>query len=332
MCFEGIKNDISNLVDGHRSFWEVCKKVYEYQKSNNPLYRRFLELLSLDVSEPSSFDEIPLIPISFFKNHKIRTGNWKEQTVFRSSGTTGQTPSSHYLRDLNWYHMTCKIGFEIHFDHVSEYCHLGLLPSYLERNDSSLVYMVDYFIKESKYAQSGFYLDEFKDLKQILTMNAKDRVPTVLWGVTFGLLDLAEAIGEQSMEDLIIIETGGMKGRRKEIIRSELHELLKRKFGVPRIYSEYGMTELSSQAYTKGGSYFHPAPTIRYILKDLNDPLSKAEFGRTGQIGCIDLANIDTCSFILTDDIGRMNHNVLNVLVTKDNSEIRGCNLIVESQ
>lgn len=268
------------------------------------------------------------MPISFFKTQALQTGDWVAQTIFRSSGTTGSTTSQHLVRDVAFYERNARRGFEEAYGALSEYTTLALLPAYLERKDSSLVYMADYFIRQSADPQSGFFLNNYDDLAAVLRQYAAENKPTLLLGVSFALWDMAERY-QLGFEELIVMETGGMKGRRKELTRSELHAILAPAFRQKHIHSEYGMTELLSQAYSQGEGLFRPAPTMRVFTRDITDPLTLQKDGRTGVINIIDLANLDTISFIATDDLGRRYADgSFEVLGRLDAADVRGCNLL----
>ncbi len=324
------KKLLQRLTSTDWSFDELALKVYEYQSVHNEVYRRFLLLSGQFKKQVSRIEDIPFLPISFFKNFVVKTGSWEiaPSISFASSGTTGSIPSVHYVRDKAFYLDNARKIFENQYGQLTDYHLLALLPGYLERKNSSLVAMVDDFISKTESPLSGFYLDDFKGLNEVLAQATKSR-KTILLGVSFGLLDFAEAY-PADLSECIIMETGGMKGRRKEIIREALHDELKRAFNVSEIHSEYGMTELLSQAYSDGDGIFHPGATMRILLREVNDPFSLVPFGKTGLINVIDLANLDSCSFIATDDIGRLvDHQRFEVLGRYDQSDVRGCNLMV---
>lgn len=305
------------------SFDAVASQVFQYQQANNPLYAQYLELLGQQRNRP-------FLPISFFKTHDIRSGQWPSQTFFNSSGTTGQLPSQHQVRDLQLYLDNARRGFAQAYGDPSEWCFLALLPNYLERGNSSLVAMADYFIRLSPFETSGFFLHDFDKLRQALRTCQSKKYKTILLGVSFALLDFAEQF-PMDLTGITIMETGGMKGQRKEMTRAELHDTLQTAFGVPLVHSEYGMTELFSQAYARGGSIFAPCPTMRVVATEINDPFCPVAPGRTGVLNIIDLANIDTVSFIQTEDLGRVYANGhFEVLGRLDAAEMRGCNLMVE--
>ena len=311
-------------------FETAAEAVFRYQAANNPLYAQFLGLLGKSASHIHRLDEIPFLPIRFFKTKTIQTGEWLPQAHFSSSSTTGQRPSLHAVRDLKWYLENARKGFGRFYGDPSEWCVLALLPSYLEREGSSLVAMADHWIRISRYEESGFFLHDFAALKERLLLCQAMGYPTLLLGVSFALLDFAEQY-PMPLEGVIVMETGGMKGRRRELTRSELHETLCRAFDLPALHSEYGMTELFSQAYAQGGNLFSPADTMRVLATEINDPFCPVAYGRTGVLNIIDLANLDTCSFIQTDDLGKVHADGrFEVLGRLDAAELRGCNLMVE--
>ena len=314
---------------GPATFEGVAMEVFHFQRAHNPVYRQFLELLGPSFREPAALSEIPCLPISAFKHHDIQTLDWAPAAVFSSSGTTGAETSRHLLYSPEWYHANARRGFEAFYGTVSGYCVLALLPSYLERSGSSLVYMAQDFIEQSAFPQSGFFLHDTEKLLETLAFCQKEQMPTILLGVSFALWDLAEA-HPFSFPELIVMETGGMKGRREERTREELHDIMKTGFGVPRIHSEYGMTELLSQGYSGGEGLFRPAPTLRVLPRDIYDPLSPQQPGHTAALNLIDLANIDTVSFIASDDLGRVyGDGSFEVLGRQDFSDLRGCNLLL---
>lgn len=314
----------------NNNFDDVAIQLFQYQAKHNEIYGKYIKLLGKDVNSIKTIEEIPFLPISFFKTFEIKSGSWKPEIVFKSSGTTGQIRSKHSVRSLNWYEEISTLGFNHFYEKISNYCTLALLPSYLERNDASLVYMTQFFIDQSPYAQSGFFLNDVQKLKEIIGECSKKNIPILLIGVSFALWDLAEQINIQFPKNTIVMETGGMKGRRKELIRSELHNILKNGFNINQIHSEYGMTELLSQAYAPKNGIFSPTPTMKIRIREFYDPLTILPSGR-GLINIIDLANIDSCSFIATDDIGILHKNdTFEVLGRMDNSELRGCNLMIQ--
>ena len=319
---------ISNI--GSNTFDEVALEVFRFQVVFNPVYSKFVSLLGVEPSAINSIDQIPFLPISLFKNHQIKTGKWQEEAIFKSSGTTSQTTSQHFVRSLEWYNEISIKGFETQYsEKLENICILALLPSYLERSGSSLVHMAEQFIKKSNFSDSGFFLNDFEKLKNILKKCVDEKIPTLLLGVSFALIDFAEKY-PIDLKHVIVMETGGMKGRRKEITRNELHEYLKNSFKTKSIHSEYGMTELLSQAYSKENGLFRSISTMKVLTREITDPLKIERIGRPGAINIIDLANIDSCSFIATDDLGKVYPDgSFEVLGRLDASDIRGCNLLV---
>lgn len=310
-------------------FSELALEVFRFQAVHNELYARYLSLLCVDLPSVRTIEEIPFLPIQFFKNYTVMSGQWVVETIFTSSGTTGAATSRHPVRDLGFYRTNTVKGFRNFYGDPVDYCVLALLPSYLERSGSSLVCMAGHFIALSKYPQSGFFLNNTQELVKVLGKMQQAGIPVLLLGVSFALLELAENF-DLDLKNTIVMETGGMKGRRRELTREELHLVLKKAFNVEAIHSEYGMTELFSQAYSKGNGQFHPAPTMKVFTREITDPLAPQAFGKTGALNIMDLANIDTCSFIATDDLGRVwGDGSFEVLGRQDNSDIRGCNLLV---
>lgn len=327
---------LSKLADASPERFDApAMQVFWYQAENCALFGQYLHLLGRSPERIASVSEIPFLPVGLFKNHHIQSGNWNPETYFTSSSTTGQTPSRHAVRDLDFYLQNTRRGFSQFYGDPSEWCVLALLPSYLERTGSSLVAMADYFIRLSRYPQSGFFLYNFDELRHTLQACQDAGTKTLLLGVSHALLDFAEN-HPMNLSGITIMETGGMKGRRREITRQELHETLCNAFRVPAIHSEYGMTELFSQAYSlpiNAGQTprFIPASTLRAIAFELYDPLCPAPPGRTGVLAFADLANVDTCSFIVTEDLGKVHPDgSFEVLGRLDAAELRGCNLMVE--
>ncbi|GAA0891018.1 acyltransferase [Fulvivirga kasyanovii] len=310
------------------NFDELALNLFQYQATNNAIYKSFIENIGVQVNQIKEVEQIPFLPISFFKTQEVKAGSWEAQAVFESSGTTGAVTSKHYVRDLDFYLFNCREVFTRFYGPLDQFHFLALLPSYLERSSSSLVYMADYFIKQSNSPQSGFYLNDYEGL--IATIGSiKDGRKVVLLGVTFALLDLAEQY-KPDLSGVIVMETGGMKGRRAEMIREELHSVLKDGLGIDRVHSEYGMTELLSQAYSTHDGVFQCPPWMKIILRDINDPFDLNIKRTSGGINVIDLANIDTCAFIETQDMGRVSKTGdFEVIGRFDNSDIRGCNLMV---
>lgn len=311
------------------TFEPLALELFNFQYAHNTTYKAYVDNLTVKPELVTNMTQIPFLPIELFKRHEIKTGSWKSETVFESSGTTGAITSKHHVFNGRDYLYNCQLIFEQFYGRVSDYTVLALLPSYLERENSSLVYMARDFISKSDDARSGFFLNDQSGLAELLTTLQKEGKPTLLLGVTFGLLDLAENFG-LVLDNVVIMETGGMKGRRKEMLRSEVHEVLTNAFGVSAIHSEYGMTELFSQAYSKGQGIFTAGSTMRVLTRDINDPLHVSTSLRSGGLNILDLANIHSCCFIETKDIGRVFKNGdFEVLGRMDNSDIRGCNLMV---
>ena len=325
----GFETDFFNsLKEPKLDFEFLALKLFRYQSENIPTYKRFVDLLGLNVNEITKVSDIPFLPVSFFKSEKIINNNASDSFYFTSSTTTGGIPSKHYVPDLTIYEWSFIQSFKKFYNEPGEYCILGLLPNYLEREGSSLVYMVDHFIRENKYNQSGFYLDDFRALNAQLLANETKGMSTLLIGVTYALLDFANQF-PSPLKNTIIMETGGMKGRREEMQRAEVHNELRNAFKTDMIHSEYGMTELLSQAYSKGNGIFRSPPWMRIMIADLNDPLSILPFEKSGSINIIDLANIYSCAFIATDDLGIVHRDsTFEILGRKDNSDIRGCGLM----
>ena len=320
--------DIFNIKN-ETDFEQLTLEVFRFQFENNTIYRSFCDLLNIYHTDVKSIKEIPFLPIQFFKSHKVLCDGFKEETVFSSSGTTGQTVSKHYVSNLDLYEKSFLKGFEQFYGNIEDYTILALLPSYLEREGSSLIYMVEDLIKRSNSEKSGFYLNNLEDLRKVITEQENSNKKTLLIGVSFALLDLVENYQFQ-LKNTIVMETGGMKGRRKELIRSELHELLKKGFGVNKIHSEYGMTELLSQAYSIGNGIFKCPTWMRILTRDTEDALTILDSPQTGGINVIDLANLYSCSFIATQDLGKVYpDNSFEILGRFDTSDIRGCNLMV---
>jgi phenylacetate-coenzyme A ligase PaaK-like adenylate-forming protein len=328
-------------------FQELALEIFRFQYQNNRLYRVYADMLGKKSSEVKTVNQIPFLPINFFKSHSVKTTEFEPEVVFESSGTTQTTQSHHLIKEIEIYRQSFIKCFELFYGSPENWCIIGLLPSYLERKallpegmHSSLVFMMDELISRSNHPQSGFYLNEFEKLNETLKISELKKEKTLLIGVTFALLDFAEQFSFPGNQKLLkyvtVMETGGMKGRRKEMVRNELHELLQKKLGVNVIHSEYGMTELLSQAYSKGNGIFHCPPWMKILIRDEEDPLTlltpeiTSGTTQTGIINVIDLANIYSCSFIATDDAGRLYEDgSFEVLGRIDNSDIRGCSLLV---
>jgi phenylacetate-coenzyme A ligase PaaK-like adenylate-forming protein len=325
-----LQNRVFN-IKGQTDFLESALEIFNYQYSNNLIYHDFVKSLGKVPSKILTPFEIPFLPVEFFRNHKITTGDLQVEKIFESSGTTGVSPGRHFVNDLSLYEQTFLKTFRLFYGEPEEYLIAALLPSYIERERSSLVYMADNLIKRSNNPGSGFYKSNIVDLIQTINKAKAGNQKILLLGVSFALLDLAEN-ESPDLSGVIVMETGGMKGRRKELTRSELHAILMEKLNVASIHSEYGMTELLSQAYSKGQGIFYCPPWMRVIIRDPQDPLTLfTEADKTGGINIIDLANINSCSFIATGDLGKVHEDGgFEVLGRFDNSDIRGCNLMVE--
>ena len=316
--------NISNDLD----FKKHCLEIFNFQYNNNVVYREFCNLICKNPSKINEINEIPFLPISFFKTKKILSTNNYEK-VFYSSGTSKKIRSKHYISRIELYEKSFLTNFIHNYGKPEEYNIIGLLPSYLENSNSSLIYMVEKLIKFSKSNNSGFYMSNFDRLSEKLIKLEKKKEKTILIGVSYALLDLI-SYKKFKLKNTIVMETGGMKGQRKEMVKSELHEKLRIGFGVSEIHSEYGMTELLSQAYSKGEGIFESPPWMKVVIRDINDA-QNLNFNKTsGAINIIDLANINSCSFIATDDMGRyINNSKFEVVGRIDNSDIRGCNLLI---
>ncbi|WP_375581166.1 acyl transferase [Marivirga tractuosa] len=317
------------------NFQDFALALFQYQSKYNLVYKKYIDALNINCSSIDDLRAIPFLPIEFFKQHKVIT-QFKDfinhAAIFESSGTGSGISSKHYVPDLNHYLNHAQNIFESHYAKLEDYVILALLPSYLERKGSSLVAMVDDFIKKTKSPDSGFYLYDLKELiKKVEKLKANsNKKKVIIWGVSFALLDLAENY-KVDFSDCIVMETGGMKGRRKEITREELHGILCEGLNVNTIHSEYGMTELLSQSYSKGKGLFTPSKSMKIMVREVNDPFDvKYADKRSGGLNVIDLANIDSCAFIETQDVGLVNEDgSFKVLGRFDNSDIRGCNLMM---
>jgi len=323
--FKSFTKDIYPLNDD--LFQEIALELFRFQASNSQVYQNYLTYLGIAAAEVTNVYEIPFLPISFFKSHAIASGDWTPELIFTSSGTTGQEVSRHSVPSLSFYLQHSQRIFETLFGPLEQFHVVGLLPSYLERTGSSLVAMVNHFINMSKSPFSGFYLNDLEGLVTQLE-RLKDGRKVLLLGVSFALLDLAEQY-EVDLSHCMVMETGGMKGRRQEITRQELHEILCKNLNIEKVYSEYGMTELLSQAYSQGDGLFQSPPSMRVILREINDPFGH-KIGSSGIINVIDLANAHSCAFIETQDLGKLHQDGhFEVLGRMDNSDVRGCNLMV---
>ena len=316
-------------ISNQKQFEKIALKTFRYQYENNLVYQEFCDLLHTNVQKVKTLQQIPFLPIQFFKSHTVVSNNEAPQAIFTSSGTTGMTTSQHLVTDVSLYEESYRRGFSQFYGNIENYVVLALLPSYLEREGSSLIYMVEDLIQLSNQPESGFYLNNHDELIEKLIELDSQGQNVILIGVTYALLDLIEKRKFQ-LQNTIIMETGGMKGKRKEMIREELHQQLCAGFGVSSIHSEYGMTELLSQAYSLGEGIFECPSWMQILIRDTEDTLSYITNGKTGGINVIDLANRNSCSFIATQDLGKKYANgTFEVSGRFDNSDIRGCNLMV---
>jgi phenylacetate-coenzyme A ligase PaaK-like adenylate-forming protein len=321
------KDAIFNIKT-HAEFKALALDAFRFQFENNSVYRSFCDLLYRHPSDVKHLRDIPFLPIQFFKTHEVLSSRNIVEKSFTSSGTTGSVTSKHLVTDLSIYEKSYLKGFQHFYGNVEDYVVLALLPSYLEREGSSLIYMVEDLIQKSKHPKSGFYLNNLQDLSETLKKLEAKGQKILLIGVSFALLDLVEQF-QFNLKHTLVMETGGMKGRRKEIIRTELHDKLKKGFGVNQIHSEYGMTELLSQAYSKGNGLFKCPPWMKILTRDTEDALTLLPPNKTGGINIIDLANINSCAFIATQDLGKTyENNLFEIIGRFDNSDIRGCNLM----
>ncbi|RNL54241.1 acyl transferase [Pedobacter jejuensis] len=317
---------IQNAVE----FEALALEIFRFQAKNCKVYSQYIHHLHIDTDNVNSINDIPFLPIGFFKTQSVLSNTEPVEITFSSSGTTGMVQSSHYVTDVKLYEQSYLQAFNQFYGDVKEYCFLALLPSYQQRSGSSLIYMVNDLIVKSTHPQSGYFLYNHDELFETLINLKSENQKTVLIGVTYALLDFIEHY-KIEFPELIVMETGGMKGKRKEMVRDELHQQLTTGFGVPAIHSEYGMTELLSQAYSLGEGIFKCPNWMEILIRDTNDPLTLIENGKTGGINVIDLANINSCSFIATQDLGRIiSDKSFEVLGRFDNADIRGCNLLVQ--
>lgn len=322
------QNQVFNVADDD-NFNDAAIDLFRYQYENNHVYSKFTDHLKINPEKVKLIHQIPFLPIGFFKSQKIISGGYSPSGYFQSSGTTATNTSRHYFENTEMYEQSFKRSFEAVYGDVTEYCILALLPSYLEQKNSSLIFMVKKLIELSNHADSGFYLYNYDQLqKKIFSLEASGQ-KTLLIGVTFALLDLIDQYRFR-LNNTIVMETGGMKGRKKEMVREELHDALCKGFGVDKIHSEYGMTELFSQAWSTGDGIFESPPWMKILIRDVNDPLSYLENGKTGGINVVDLANTGSCCFIATQDLGRsVEAGLFEVLGRFDHADIRGCNLLI---
>ncbi len=328
-----LQKDIFKTTDA--TFEERSLQVFSYQYQHNKIYQAFCNALQIIPADVKQLHQIPFLPIQFFKSASIRTGDFTAQKLFESSGTTGSVNSRHEVKDLSMYEKSFGAAFKLFYGDVRNYCVLGLLPSYLEREHSSLVYMVSKLIEGSQHANSGFYLYDLEKLQATLKHNEDNKVPTILIGVTYALLDFATQF-PMDLKHCIVMETGGMKGRREELTRDEVHDQLQTAFGLPAIHSEYGMTELLSQAYSQGNGLFGCPPWMKMMVRAEDDPLEvklSVDQGKpyaAGVLNIIDLANLHSCAFIATDDVAKIYPDgSFEVLGRLDNSDLRGCGLMI---
>ena len=326
-----MKNDAFRFltIANSNDFEKEALATFHRQHKANPVYRSYCDLINISPSEIKSSTKIPSLPIQFFKSHAVKCFSEAPSIVFSSSGTTTSINAQHPILDKAIYNHSFQKGFENQYGDPKDWAILALLPSYLERKGSSLIYMMDALIQQSKHAASGFYLDEFDQLKKQLEQLESKQQPTILLGVSFALLDFAEQYPLE-LKHTVVMETGGMKGRRKEMIREDLHATLTKAFGVEVIHSEYGMTELLSQAYSKGHGRFYTPSWMKITAGEINDPFALVNGSKIGRLNIIDLANQESCAFIVTDDLGRVfPDGSFEVMGRLDQSDIRGCNLLV---
>lgn len=318
------------LQSGAFHFETVALELFRHQAETVPVYRSFIQQLRMNPTSVTQLHQIPFLPVSFFKTHRVAGEKNTTDFCFTSSTTGGGVPSRHFAPDLALYEWSFTNSFSSFYGPASDLCILALLPGYLERSGSSLVYMADHMIRHSRYTQSNFFLHNFQALHQQLQYNEAHEIPTLLIGVTYALLDFAEQF-PIPLKHTLVMETGGMKGRREELMRDEVHDLLKKAFQLPSVHSEYGMTELLSQAYSKGDGLFNAPSTLRVMAADINDPLTALAPGRAGTLNIIDLCNMHSCAFIATDDIGVVHADgSFTVLGRKDHSDVRGCSLMYQ--
>ncbi len=316
-------------IKGTADFETATIAVFKYQYQNCKVYKTFCDALNCNVSNVTKFEEIPFMPVDIFRGHKVYCSSKPPELCFHSSTTTGSIPSRHFVADSEIYDISIERCFKLFFGNPQKYCFLALLPGYLERENASLVYMAKRLMEFSANENSGFYLYEHKKLKNVIEKLTDAGEQIILIGVSHALLNFAEK-HSFNLKNTIVMETGGMKGQRKEIIRQDLHERLKKAFDLSEIASEYGMTELLSQAYAAGSGKFKTPPWMKVFIKEINDPFANVLTGQTGTINIIDLANVHSCSFIATQDLGKENpDSTFEVLGRLDNSEMRGCNLMI---
>jgi phenylacetate-coenzyme A ligase PaaK-like adenylate-forming protein len=311
-------------------FKNLCLEVFRFQYKQNLVYQQWVDLLGIQINAVHKLESIPFLPIEFFKNFQVISSPLNAQTIkFTSSATTSQIPASHYVNNIDFYQESFKRTFSLFYGDIKDYCVLALLPNYLQRGGSSLVHMCAHLIEASGHPLSGFFLDDVDGLTMSIEQLKQNKQKVILFGVTYALMDLAD-LGVTLNDNFIVMETGGMKGTRKELLKPELHAYLKNAFKINNIHSEYGMTELLSQAYSTGNGLFKSPPWLKFIVREVNDPLTIRFDGKTGGINVIDLANLHSCSFIATKDLGRVNeNNELELMGRYDQSDVRGCNLML---
>jgi hypothetical protein len=315
-------------INSKSDFEELSLNLFDFQMKNNPIYTQYSSLI-LKNKTPKNIFEIPFLPIEFFKKEQIICKGKTAEEIFLSSGTTGEQ-SKHLVADLSLYKKSYLRAFQQFYGDIDDYCILALLPSYKEQKSSSLIFMIDNLIQQSSHQKSGYYLNNYSELSDTIKELEKKKEKTILFGVTYALLDFAKEFPQQ-LKNTIVMETGGMKGQQKEMLKEEVYKILKHSFVIKNIHSEYGMTELLSQSYSKGNNLFNSPPWMKIIIRDVNDPLSIIGHNKTGGINVIDLANIYSCPFIATQDLGRtFNDDSFSVLGIFDNSDVRGCNLLVQ--
>ena len=333
-------DDLLNLAEevmyvSDSNFDANAIKIFKAQYKYNKTYKAFCNYLKIDVDKITTINQIPFLPIQFFKSKEIKTTAFNEEIIFESSGTTGSINSKHFVKDKRIYEASYLAGFNKFYGEVKDYCIIGLLPSYLERQHSSLVYMVNDLISKSEHSNSGFYLYDYEKLKKVLLENENAQQKTILIGVTYALIDFAEQF-PMKLKYTILMETGGMKGRREELTRAQVHKILSNNFELENIHSEYGMTELLSQAYSTEKGIFSCSNTMKILIRSEDDPfeiLTKNESDKkfvSGGINIIDLANLYSCSFIATDDAGKQYEDTrFEIIGRLENSDIRGCGLMI---
>jgi hypothetical protein len=311
------------------NFEEIAIAVFQYQYQHCTIYRHYVNAIHVNADSISTISEIPFLPISFFKTHQVACGEFSAELIFKSSGTTSQNTAKHFIKEKEIYITSFYTGITQFYNNINNTCILGLLPSYIENGDSSLVFMVDYLIKNSTNKDSGIYLYDTPKLKSVLAKNTANNIPTIFIGVTYALLQFAQEHPLAFNDNIIIMETGGMKGRGREMTRMEVHQILKEAFQIKNIHSEYGMTELLSQAYSNADGIFKCSNTMQILVRDFNDPLQTALIGK-GALNIIDLANVHSCSFIATQDVGEVYTNGSFLVNGRmDASDVRGCNMLV---